>query len=217
MDLARQLRKTNIPSRLIVLEGIDCSGKTTLSKMLAEYLNEHWMPDSPSQPPNWVHDHEPRFSSTEADNLNIKGIDPWQREYYFMKDRMGHQEFLNTHNVVLDRYILSGLAYAETFSKNVVPMMKSVYSIKREFKEPDLVVLVDMPPEEAVRLNELKKGTSDYSEDLSLNILQTIRDNFFLHLQDLREWEVPFKIVMPEVGNLKETLERITEDITFYV
>lgn len=190
--------------RLINFEGIDCCGKTTLSKMLASKLE-------------YVYSHEPGFSSATADKLNSNIIDCWRREFYFMKDRIEHQSALNTTNVVLDRYILSGLAYAETFSPQTVPMMKSIYSMKDEFKEPDVVVFIDIAPEDAIKFNELKKGTPDYSERMDIIKLQIIINNFKKHFQFIRELEVPLVIIKPTIGDLDKTLAEISEKIQLYI
>lgn len=198
-----------IPPRLINLEGIDCSGKTTLAFMLAKDLSSIEKP--------FYAEHEPRFSSKEADRINLSAMDPWQREFQFMKDRMSHQTFLLNENVVLDRYILSGLAYAQTFSPEVVPMMTSVYFLPNEFKRPDVIVFIDIELEDALKFNELKKGTKDYSEKMTLNNLQTIRNNFKLHFQTMREWEVPVTIVKPVIGDLQATLKIIHEKVQLYI
>lgn len=201
-------------TRLINLEGIDCCGKSTLSKMLTARLNNESAGPGTGE---WNCEHEPRFSSTEADAINIKDIDPWQREYYFMKDRIGHQDRLQSFNTILDRYILSGLAYAQTFSPSVVTMMKSIYSIVNEFKRPDVIVFIDIEPANAITFNELKKGTDEYSRDLNINTLQTIRNNFKLHFQTMREWEIPVTIVQPIIGDLALTLDAIVNKIHPYL
>lgn len=182
--------------RLIVLEGIDCSGKSTLAKMLAEKLG-------------YKFDHEPTFSSETADRLNFSSMDCWRREFYFMKDRMKHQSVLNSADTVLDRYILSGLAYAEVFSSEVVPMMKSIYSLADEFKEPDLVVFVDMDPVNAAALNTSRRGSDEYNDEFTIAKAQDIRNSFLTHLDTMREWEVPFCRVTPYFGDIDRTFNEV--------
>jgi len=188
--------------KLINIEGIDCVGKTTMSKLLAARL-------CTETGTFWQAEHEPGFSSAEADKLNFNEMDPWQREYFFLKDRMLHQHVLKQDNTVLDRYILTGLAYTQTYSPEVIPMMKAIYRMPSEFKQPDMIIFMDMEPEDAIKLNELKKGTLEYNAKVTLNKLQTLRVNFKLHLNTIREWEIPFAIVEPVVGDLPATLEKI--------
>lgn len=190
-------------SHLIVLEGIDCSGKTSLAKQLATHLG-------------WRHEHEPRFSSIRADKLNFDGYDGWQREYFFMKDRMEHQSILNKHDIVMDRYIWTGLAYANVFSPNVLPMMKSIYSLSGEFKIPNLTFFIDMPPEEAYKLN-MSKG-ADANEKLTIEKLKTLRSSYYSCLEILLESpeDHDICIIKPIVGNMPDTFDKILRRVNAY-
>lgn len=179
---------------LIVLEGIDCSGKSTIAKLLAEKLG-------------YRHEHEPTFSSEEADDLNFKGMDGWQREFFFMKDRMLHQDVLENHNVVLDRYIWTGLAYAQCFSPEVVPMMKSVYALNLEFKQPDLTFFIDMPPETAYELNLSRE--KDKNEKLNIDTLETIRQAYYDQMETMMLWGQEIVVVKPIVGDIDATLNKV--------
>lgn len=179
-------------SKLIVLEGIDCSGKSTLAMMLSEYLN-------------WRHEHEPTFTSAEADNLNFAELDSFQREYFFMKDRLQHQDVLKRFDIVLDRYILSGLAYAEAFSPRAIPMMKSIYRMNHEFKHPDLTIFIDMPPKKALELNISR--IKDRNEQLDLTTLEKIRSCFLKHLVTMRNWGQEIQIMYPIPGDIDNTFK----------
>ena len=157
----------------------------------------------------WIHEHEPTFTSEEADKLNFGALDPWKREYYFMKDRMKHQTILRGCNVVLDRYILSGLAYAQIFSPEVIPMIKSIYSNHSEFVYPDAIFFIDMDPINALAINESRKRTTEYNPKLTLDILQKLRMGFVSHLQTMREWELPVFTIQPFFGDIDKTFESI--------
>lgn len=182
------------PTSLIVLEGIDCSGKSTLAKMLANELK-------------WKHEHEPTFSSEEADDLNFRGMDGWQREYFFMKDRMYHQDTLEEHNVVLDRYIWTGLAYAQCFSPEVLPMMKSIYALNLEFKQPDLTFFIDMPPEIAFELNRSRE--KEKNEKLDIEVLKRIRGAYYDQMEIMIAWGQEIVVVKPVVGDINATLNKV--------
>jgi dTMP kinase len=134
----------------IVFEGIDNSGKSTLSKKFAEYLNT---PDDPKD--TWVGDalsfdwtKEPQFTTEEADRLNSPEFkDESKREAFFFADRMKHQSDLEDRNIVCDRYIWTGLAYAKKFSPSSYPLVKHLYTDPSLFIQPDLYIFVDTPLE----------------------------------------------------------------------
>jgi thymidylate kinase len=190
--------------RLVVLEGIDCSGKSMYAEMLTKRFNEKKFGNR-----EWIHEHEPTFSSEQADRINFNKLNPWQREYYFMKDRINHQKTLRENNVVLDRYILSGLAYAQTFSPEVVPMMKSIYKMSDEFVHPDLTIFIDMDPMNAIAINESRKDKEDYNPKLTLDMLHKLRMGFMAHMQTMREMELPVYTVQPFFGDIDRTFESI--------
>lgn len=151
-------------NKLIVLEGIDCSGKTSIAKAVAKAIG-------------YKFEHEPTFSSEYADKLNYNKLNGYQREFYFLIDRYNHQKILNENNIVLDRYRLSGSVYSSVFSPEILPMVHSIYVLP-EFKKPDLTIFVDIDPCDALKLNELKRGRDDYNPKLSLEILNKLRDAF---------------------------------------
>lgn len=118
---------------LIVFEGIDGCGKTTLSKKLAQILGFKWT-------------REPTFSSEEADALNLGSKNDIQREIEFAIDRIRHLDTLLDQNIVCDRYIWSGLAYCKTYNSAAFPFAEALYK-HDYFKKPDIYVFVDTPVE----------------------------------------------------------------------
>ena len=158
----------------ISFEGIDGSGKTTLSQLVAQKINIVQRKSLPGDPglrkelhevlpavvtPLWndfFWTKEPTFSSEQADRLNLNGMDSVHREIEFLIDRIAHQDCLRgagmyepargTRNVVCDRYVWSGLAYCKVFNPSVYDFVAALYS-HRYFMKPDLYVFVDTPPE----------------------------------------------------------------------
>jgi thymidylate kinase len=127
---------------LIIFEGIDGCGKTTLSKKFSEQKNFVWTK-------------EPTFSSQEADSLNLKSQDTASREVIFLIDRIRHQRILWQYknlngilssNAVCDRYIWSGLAYCKVFNPSCFDFIKHLYD-HDYFVKPDFYVFVDTPIE----------------------------------------------------------------------
>jgi dTMP kinase len=127
---------------LIVFEGIDNSGKTTISKKFVEYLREK------DRYKEWVWTKEPDFTTEEADRLNDPEVnmDEYEREELFLASRFRRQPTYQNNHCVVDRYLWTGLAYAELFSPGAYPFARVIYS-KDIFIKPDLYVFVDTPVE----------------------------------------------------------------------
>jgi thymidylate kinase len=141
---------------LIVFEGIDNSGKSTLSKKFAEYLNTPEgvaLIKSANYPGfseylgfRWTK--EPQFTTEEADRLNSPEFkDPAKREAFFFADRMRHQGDLEDADIICDRYVWTGAAYAKKFSRENYPLVKELYFDPSIFIQPDLYIFVDTPLE----------------------------------------------------------------------
>lgn len=120
---------------LIVFEGVDNSGKTTISKKLAKKMK--WF--------EWAK--EPCFSTKYADYLNsaaFKGKDAL-REVKYLQGRLSRQDFYHDNAVLLDRYLWSGLAYAKAFSPSIFSFCEALYTEFSIFKKPDLIFYMRTP------------------------------------------------------------------------
>jgi thymidylate kinase len=185
---------------LIVFEGIDRSGKSSLSVKFAQYLNnakdaDGCMTIDPHFGP-FVWTKEPNFSSEEADLLNSPGyVDEYKRERLFFESRLRHQNFLAGKNIVCDRYIWTGLAYAYKYSKGAYMFAKELYSSEAMFMQPDLYIFLDTPPEVC--------ASRDAS--LDINILNDLRDAFLLTQEYI---QTPI-IILPAIEGEQSTLEAL--------
>ena len=180
--------------KLIVLEGTDLSGKTTIAKEIANQLKFEFS-------------HEPTFSSTFADEINFTNLNEYQREFYFLADRFNHQDFLTNNNVVLDRYRLTSIVYTNVFSKKALEMSQS---INATFKKPDLTIYIDMLPENAIKLNESRKDTDLYNSKLTLDTLQQLRRSFYEQIDfACKQWHENIIIYEPIFGDLSLTINQI--------
>lgn len=133
----------------IAFEGIDGSGKTTLSKKVAEWLKNSGK--------SVIHSREPR----EPYRSIIFDPDTSDKEelLLFMADRARHIEkvikpAINAGSIVItDRYILSSYAY-QGFAKdnldNCILIDTIQYWISEEFSYPDLVFVLTLDPEVAL-------------------------------------------------------------------
>lgn len=175
--------------KLIVFEGIDNSGKTSISRRLLEVMNEdlaallhhvghdHAPADikdlaSSWEGQPWIWSKEPQFSTEEADLLNSDALPVSEayREYKFLESRMRNQNVYQENNVILDRYLWTGLAYAKVFSPSCYEFVTHLYTNYNIFKKPDLVIFVDTPlqvcheREPAVPVSRLEKIRSAYMD-----------------------------------------------------
>ena len=138
---------------LIVFEGIDRAGKSTLALLFEQYLNDRFRDkdgllkiDPHLGDFTWTK--EPSFTSEEADMLNSQEYnDPFKRERIFFESRLRHQDFLSGKNVICDRYLWSGLAYSYQYSQEAYWMLRELYSSESLFMPADLCVFIDTPPE----------------------------------------------------------------------
>jgi len=133
---------------LIVFEGIDRCGKSSLSVEFQKYLNTEYSDGKggvtlDSHLGAFVWTKEPSFTTDEADRLNSKEmVDQYKREALFFESRVGHQDFLINHNIVCDRYVWTGMAYSNVFSPGCFEFARELYQNKNLFIQPDLYVYV---------------------------------------------------------------------------
>ena len=122
---------------LIVFEGIDNSGKTSLSKGVCENLD------------NFTWAKEPTFTTEEADRLNDQNnkINEYERELLFLESRIRRQPAYQNNNIILDRYLWTGMTYAEVFSPKVYEFSTYLYQNYNIFRKPDFTIFVDTPVE----------------------------------------------------------------------
>ena len=164
---------------LICFEGVDASGKSTLSVDFLQWINTHFRDATGTLKADphlgdFVWTKEPIFTSEEADRLNTPGYtDEYKRERIFFESRIRHQNVLTGVNCVCDRYIWSGLAYSYIFSPHCFEFARELYLSENLFIAPDLYVFVDTPPEVCF----------DRDPSLDLEKLKTIR-NAYIRTRD---------------------------------
>ncbi len=138
---------------MIIFEGCDRSGKSTLSVAFSEYINNKYRDQFgllriDPHLGDFIWTKEPLFTTEEADRLNSPEFtDEFKRECLFFESRFRHQDMLAGRNVVCDRYIWSGIAYAYVFSPHCYMFAKELYTSPHLFIQPDLHVYVNTPVE----------------------------------------------------------------------
>jgi dTMP kinase len=146
------MSETNAPGVLVVLEGIDGAGKTTVVRRLSEHCETQGIPFVRSAEPTegqWAQKiHQSKFQG----RLSLE-----EELELFLKDRAEHVEQVinpalsDGKVVILDRYYLSTAAYQG--ARGADPQW--ILAENEKFApKPDLVLLLDVDP--AVGLNRVR-------------------------------------------------------------
>ena len=172
----------------IVLEGLDGSGKSTHSAMLASRLRDLNIP--------YFHAHQPSSNPVgQQARSATKGGFPLENEaiaLLFAADRYQHYhekiapELDKGNYVVCDRYYYSNLAYQGVDSaamERIIAYNQAVMTAPA--KRPDIVFFLDVPPEECMRRITSTRG--DISIYETLPRLTQMRERFFAAFERLKE------------------------------
>ncbi|QER42492.1 dTMP kinase [Thermodesulfobacterium sp. TA1] len=188
--------------RLIVFEGIDGSGKTTLSKLLVKALENlgikvFWGCEPTIEGP---------FGKVLREKLQKKEASPLELKELFLKDRFWNVKHVVLPKlnegvwVVLDRYYLSTLSYqgAQGFDlKGLLLENETIAPL------PDLVVYLDLSIEEALkRLKDTRENLTFFEKT---EFLVKVRKNYL----NLLPWfnHLTLEATKPLEENLNYLLE----------
>lgn len=176
----------------IAVEGIDGSGKSTVSRMLADYLAARKKKVLlAKEPSNSFWGRLAKFLSgfTSADFL----------QRFFAKDRKAHLRNVigpalqDGYVVVCDRYALSSVAYAKNDDKARL--------LNALFAKPDLTIVLDVPVEVALKRLKRKKSAFERRE-----ILERARKRYLGSKATIIDAKYSPEIVFEKV---KERVERL--------
>jgi len=189
----------------ITLEGIDGSGKTSISKMLKEYFENFgkkvYLTEEPTQ------------MIFDVKSIMEKDLDAFTRTFIFMADRVEHIKLIREklsldYIVICDRYVDSTFAYQGAILKNIFNGMENAYlymnSIYKPFSlEPDKILYLDVRPDLGLKRIESRKR--EIFE--KVNYLEDVR-NFYLFLSKIRNYKV-----FDSNGNLKDLWKKISSEL----
>ncbi|KAM0674444.1 hypothetical protein GVAV_002057 [Gurleya vavrai] len=182
--------------KLIVLEGIDRSGKTTIAKKLASLYDPSHIISFPNRKliTGQIID---SYLSNKI-NLNAQTI-----HLLFSANRweMNEKIFEMTSNKIVfcDRYFYSGVAYSAAKGLDIEWCKKPDLGLKK----PDLVFFLDVKPEEVAKREGF--GDEKYEKIEYLN-------NVYDILKDLVKNDENGVII-----NANENLEKIIEQIRYHI
>lgn len=164
-----EFRKNNYPGKLITMEGIDGSGKTTQAEMLVGRLT--------GEGHNAIYTKEPTDGPIgKMIRQVLQGevkVTPIALQYLFCADRAEHQkeieEYLKEGKVVVsDRFFWSAVAYGIADiggEEDFYLVALSVLSFYHRFMSADYTFFLDTPIDEAVRrILESKKHNELYDK-----------------------------------------------------
>jgi len=153
--------------KLIVIEGIDGAGKTTLSNLLAERLVELGY--------DAIVTHEPFTDEIKMLLENVGWKDPLVLTFLFSADRAIHVNWLRDAGkgiIIMDRYYYSTMAYQAALGLD----LKWLETVSSVFPKPDLVLLIDLPVEVALMRLSRKRDSLDFKE--KRETLSKVRENY---------------------------------------
>ena len=170
---------------IIVLDGIDGSGKTTISKLLLDYLKEHGREVFYLSEPNESSDTGKLIESMlrKRDSNKVK-TNKWVE--LFTKNRKESEKTIkeslnNGKIVILDRYYYSTLAY------QLEPINWQAYS--EQFIKPDIVFILDV--DEKIGIARVKYKYEKTKEKMAYfekeKILKEVRRKFLAIPQFLKD------------------------------
>ena len=143
-------------SKFIVFEGLDGSGLSTQSKLLAKYLqkknqNKVWLTKEPTDSTigKLIRAH------LKKDKKNSK----WLQTMFVKNRKENVKDILKAlgegKTVICDRYILSSIAYGSINTR-----VKVLQEMNKEFPKPDLTILLKVPAK--ICLKRIKKSRGSF-------------------------------------------------------
>ncbi len=163
--------------KLIVIEGVDSSGKATQSALLKEKLSLLGKKNESIEFPNYAHE------SSAVVKMYLNGefgkdpnaVSPYAASMFFAVDRFASVKatwkdiFANDTIIVADRYTTSNMVHQASKIKDIDEknaFLDWLYDLeynKLSLPKPDLVIFLDMPPENAKKLMEKRTNKIDNS------------------------------------------------------
>ncbi|MEM2933947.1 MAG: dTMP kinase [Halobacteria archaeon] len=191
---------------LVTFEGIDGSGKTTLSRRVAEKLKDR----------NAILTSEPTsFWTGEVVKLAIASkIDPLVELFLFIADHAEHvsrfiRPAINEGKLVIsDRYSDSRLAYQGAMLEGVIlNPIEWIRSIQDEFSEaPNLTFLLDLEPERALARLQIRDNKTKFEK---IELLKKVRENYL----SLARREPKRFIVLDATKSIEELEQAVLAEI----
>ena len=196
------------PGYLIILEGIDGTGKSTQAKLLASSLRDQGHRVVLSREPT-----DGAFGRRLRESATTGRLSPEEELQLFHQDRREHVETLIEPSlqggeiVILDRYYFSTMAYQGV--RGFDP--QEIRRVNEEFApQPDLLLLLDLSLDTALQRIGVRDGKANEFErreslQLCRDIFHSVQDDFVTvidadqSIEDIQD--AIFAVVTDLVGN----------------
>lgn len=189
--------------KLIVIDGIDGSGKSTCAKNLTDKLNSMNIKSIYAFEPTYSH-----YGAKLRESMMNENLDAEEELYLFIEDRKEHIEYMikpaieEGYFIILDRYFYSSIAYqgAKGIDINRIINMHKDFIIK-----PDMVFIFHLPIDIALNRIISKRGIADRFENETYlkkvdKIFHSFNESFIYHIDTGKD----IKIIDKELFNILE-------------
>ena len=165
--------------KLIVIEGLDGSGKATQAKLLAQHLASQGLPVREVTFPDYASDSSALIKMYLAGQFGSKpdDVNAYAASSFYAVDRYAsflrfwRKDYLSGATIVADRYTTSNAVYQmektprEDWNKYLAWLQDYEYG-KLQLPRPDLVLFLDMPTEISQRLLSGRYAGDERKKDL---------------------------------------------------
>lgn len=192
--------------KLIVIEGVDSSGKQTQTEMLFKRLKDEGLNVKTVSFPDYESDFSLPVRRYLAGDLgdDPKSVNAYAASTFYAIDRYASfkrdwGEFYNSGGIIIaDRYVTSNIVHQaskvdKSEKEDFINWLSDLEYKKMGLPVPDCVIFLDMPPEFARMLmaKRLNKITGEAQKDIherDKNHLETSYNNA-VSIADLLKWE----------------------------
>ena len=192
---------------LVIFEGLDNCGKTTLAQMIKDYYSKLGIDAEVSK------EFETNIGKELKNMAKVGTLDPILKPYLFATDRYIRmknitQDDLKNKIMLFDRYVPSALAYrmAEGVDKNWVTNINSV------FPKADIGFFIDITPEESVNRNTDSKfniiSTPEHLGRVRDAYLSILDENNLIYINGMQSIENIFVEVLGKIEEFRKKNDR---------
>jgi dTMP kinase len=173
----------------IAFEGIDGSGKSTQTSILAERLKSEglsvYSTNEPSQGNIGRMIRTILKGEETLDERAIAALFAADRLDHILNEKDGMLKKLETEIVICDRYYFSSYAYHGTHIN--MDWVISTNSMSAEILRPDITIFIDVAPQESMKRITVNRETVELYE--TLDNLTAVRTKYFEAFEKLKEDE----------------------------